>query len=850
MSRNNNYSKYGVVLVAAVCLILLAGVLPIYGIGNHNISQSPAKHEPSAQVSSSIHSTEESGLIRSYSTTNYTLNFTETGLPAGTPWKVSVNSTASGTTNSTKTGTTATISFNLVSAQYSSRIYFIYYKGSGYLPNTQVYQIFLDSNIIKNINFSLNPSAQQPVFVFNGSYANYTGVGTYGTTTFYMNESNTISDVNTTSQSFNVFSISSSSFGPYTSYQYENETGTFANTTAALPGFNVTELSAMNNGNISGMKGTGGSKIKVTEGVYVDVPIGTLATDEVNITNASSSTIFWVDNSSGIIAMVTYTSYSISMKEHIVSTNIPMTKYFSYPVYFTESGLPSGTTWSVYTNGMNYTSGTSTISLSLPNGTYPYSTNPVSGYGVSSSSGSITVNGAASYQYITFSPTSSNSTSTYPVYFNESGLPTGTTWSVNINNFNYNSNTSTISLSLPNGTYSFYIYPVSGYSASPSSAGSITVNGGPSSVFITFYLSSTSSNGTLYFYESGLANGTNWSVTLNTTTKSSTTGSISFTVPAGTYRYRVNSVSGYVANPSSGSESISGGSSSTVFISFMQNTHAAQPVFVFNGSYANYTMNSSYNGHYFNGTIRYKIDMVNLTIQTFNINMTSTVSSSGSSSNNLGTFANPSSFPGLNVTVLQDLNSGTVPKNLFPGSVALFKNLTLTRDVSVTVPAGTFTTDELSMSNTTVSLFLYIESYSGIVVKEKVVFKNGASNITTTLQMVLTGTNTPTSSPSSGSSSGPLGGSAFSIFGVGISYLFILIIVAVIVVVAVALIMMGRKKKPGVTTAPAQMAQGQQMQSVPVQQNQYQPVNNSGAGQWPPPPAPPQQPVPPPPKMP
>ncbi len=61
------------------------------------------------------------------------------------------------------------------------------------------------------------------------------------------------------------------------------------------------------------------------------------------------------------------------------------------------------------------------------------------------------------------------------------------------------------------------------------------------------------------FSENGLPSGTTWSITFNGKTESSTTASISYTgVANGTYSYTVGSVSGYTANPSSGSITVNG----------------------------------------------------------------------------------------------------------------------------------------------------------------------------------------------------------------------------------------------------------------------------------------------------
>jgi hypothetical protein len=56
------------------------------------------------------------------------------------------------------------------------------------------------------------------------------------------------------------------------------------------------------------------------------------------------------------------------------------------------------------------------------------------------------------------------------------------------------------------------------------------------------------------FVETGLSNGTSWSATVdgNTSTEYSTTNSIVFPEPNGTYKFSIASLAGYVVSPSSG----------------------------------------------------------------------------------------------------------------------------------------------------------------------------------------------------------------------------------------------------------------------------------------------------------
>jgi hypothetical protein len=76
----------------------------------------------------------------------------------------------------------------------------------------------------------------------------------------------------------------------------------------------------------------------------------------------------------------------------------------TYQVSFPETGLPSGTSWSLTLAGTTRTSTTDTIAFMESNGTYGYTVGTVSGYTVSPSSGSVTVNGAGVNRPITFTP--------------------------------------------------------------------------------------------------------------------------------------------------------------------------------------------------------------------------------------------------------------------------------------------------------------------------------------------------------------------------------------------------------------------------------------------------------------
>ena len=146
----------------------------------------------------------------------------------------------------------------------------------------------------------------------------------------------------------------------------------------------------------------------------------------------------------------------------------------------------------------------------------------------------------------------------YTITFAETGLPPGTQWSVTLNGTTKTSTNQTLVFNEPAGTYSYTVIPPTGYLASPSK-GSVTVSTSNVTVAIAFSQQTYS----VTFTETGLPPGTQWSVTFNGVTKTSTTSNITFTgVPAGNYTWNATSIiamgngTRYVAPTSSGTISV------------------------------------------------------------------------------------------------------------------------------------------------------------------------------------------------------------------------------------------------------------------------------------------------------
>jgi hypothetical protein len=248
-----------------------------------------------------------------------------------------------------------------------------------------------------------------------------------------------------------------------------------------------------------------------------------------------------------------------------------------YTVTFTETGLPSGTYWSVHVayvgcgcSGVYKTvkSNTSSVVIPVTNGTYKYTVQKVPGYYVvGSAKGMFNVNGSnvTGISFV-FGPVIA-----YVVEFIETGLPSGTLWTVRVHgngtgqlgsleNQELTSYTTSMNFTLPNGTYHYWVAPVPGsFFTNGSSKGMFVVSGGPPSpLHVTF---TSPPLYTVTFTETGLPVGTNWSVRVGGwggvpiyETLSSTTSNILFQLPNGTYHFSIGLVLGFnTPTPASGS---------------------------------------------------------------------------------------------------------------------------------------------------------------------------------------------------------------------------------------------------------------------------------------------------------
>ncbi len=145
----------------------------------------------------------------------------------------------------------------------------------------------------------------------------------------------------------------------------------------------------------------------------------------INITSNSLCGVVY-DNGESVLNVLTFDNLTGKLFEtHIASGGISIISGYKpapystgtqiskkYEVKFIESGLSSGTSWSVTLNGTEQSSTNGTIIFLESNGSYSYSVEDVSGYHISQSSGTVKVNGQNVTISVTFTKISSSTPST------------------------------------------------------------------------------------------------------------------------------------------------------------------------------------------------------------------------------------------------------------------------------------------------------------------------------------------------------------------------------------------------------------------------------------------------------
>ncbi len=210
----------------------------------------------------------------------------------------------------------------------------------------------------------------------------------------------------------------------------------------------------------------------------------------------------------------------------------------THRVTFTDTGLPSGAEWWLnVTGGSSYFSTGSNISFLEANGTYSYHISTANkDWRPSSYVGTFTVSGSGINETAAFMPV------LHSLKFIESGLSTGTKWSVTVNGITENSTGYNITFMLQNGSYTYRVAGIPGYSAS-SYSGTVSMYGAPLSKSIDW----TVVTYTVTFTETGLPQGTYWTIIFDGIRDTTDNSTVSFTTANGTFTYRFEGTGPYYA---------------------------------------------------------------------------------------------------------------------------------------------------------------------------------------------------------------------------------------------------------------------------------------------------------------
>jgi hypothetical protein len=508
------------------------------GTYSYSVSTSDSRFSPSPASGSVKVSGADANKAITFTEQVYTLSFTESGLPGGTQWSVSIN----GGAPSSSSG--STISFSEANGSYS---FSVTTTNSQYSP----------SPATGSIGISGGSANQDITFNLQSYTVTFSEAGLPGGTMWSM----TLNGQPGSSSSSQIV--------------YSEPNGTYPFTISSVGFYGPSPAS----GKVTVNGGPAGKLITFTEALYTvtftesGLPSGTewsVTLNGAEIPSMGTTITFSETNGTYPFVVLSgnsqYQPIPTSGSIKVAGKDVPKSISFqlvTYELTFAESGLVPGTYWSVTIAGQpEKTANTPDIIFSEPNGTYSYTLGSVYGYTTTSYSGQQTVPGSAETVPIAWTQL------LYSVEFLESGLPTSSLWFVN---FTFNASTSLnqsstspeITFSAPDGNFTFYIYGPTGYYPVPFSS-IVEVNGEATQRQIDF----SQSVFPVTFVESGLVPGTTWTVTLNGFPTAGNTTSLLSYAANGSYSYVVSSVKGYTTiKNASGSVDVVG-QPVTVYVTF------------------------------------------------------------------------------------------------------------------------------------------------------------------------------------------------------------------------------------------------------------------------------------------
>jgi nitrous oxidase accessory protein NosD len=238
----------------------------------------------------------------------------------------------------------------------------------------------------------------------------------------------------------------------------------------------------------------------------------------------------------------------------------------SYAVHFAASGLPAGTVWTATLAGMRASNrtrgGSGEIAFTEPNGTYGESVGAQPGFfeGTVGPGSQLTVDGAnvtVAVPFVRF---------TYPLTLAVAGLPAGTVWGATVNGTFERTNASSLGWDEPNGSFAYNLTAIPGWHESSIPYHGTVTLANRSIVLTTVWFRE---HYAVQFVESGLPNGTPWTIVFGGQNLTTNGTSVSFATFNGTYAFRDYATLPTVfgGTPPNGNVSVNG-NGSTVTVSF------------------------------------------------------------------------------------------------------------------------------------------------------------------------------------------------------------------------------------------------------------------------------------------
>lgn len=193
---------------------------------------------------------------------------------------------------------------------------------------------------------------------------------------------------------------------------------------------------------------------------------GSSVSDEIQFLATNGSFSYILNNAGGFHPK--FQSGSAVIKGANLTVTVRYNPY-DFNAIFTETGLPSGTQWGVFLAGQKVMTSSSSLSVPVSNGTFGYSVIGALGYSATPQYGTLAVNNGSTDISLVFSSIN------FSLTFEETGLPSGASWSVSMGGHIFRTANTTLTLKESTGNYSYTIQGSSGYSAKVGS-GAVDVN--------------------------------------------------------------------------------------------------------------------------------------------------------------------------------------------------------------------------------------------------------------------------------------------------------------------------------------------------------------------------------------